>query len=117
MKTAFAILVLIEASFLADFGLSNEKLTNAAMAFVSERLPDRPTTLEQFQQKLSKTLTPESATRMFGPPDRRFGSGLIIFEYQLSDNTKIRMGFPGLAPILYAKHVKADGTMVNLPLK
>ena len=35
-------------------------------------------------------------------PDRKLDSGLIICDYDVADGSKVRLGFPGFAPILYA---------------
>ena len=45
------------------------------------------------------------------------GSGLKIFEYDLDDGSKIRLGFPGDVAIVYARHVTKDGKTVDLLLK
>ena len=74
-------------------------------------------TLEHFKAKLDKSFTPVKAEGMFGKPDRNVGSGLLIYEYDLADGTKLRLGFPGFSPIMYAKHLKLDGTAEDLPLK
>jgi ubiquinone/menaquinone biosynthesis C-methylase UbiE len=74
-------------------------------------------TLEQFQKKLDKELTPAKAVAAFGEPDRRLGSGLIIFEYELDDGSKLRLAFPGFAPIRYARHLKKGGETVDVPVK
>ena len=49
--------------------------------------------------------------------NRKLGSGLIIYEYDLDDGTKMRLGFPGFAPIQYAHHVQKDGKFVVIPVK
>jgi len=74
-------------------------------------------TLDDFRKKLDKAVTPDRAVALFGRPDREPGSGLIIYEYDLQDGTKVRLGFPGLAKILYARHEKKDGTVEDLLLK
>jgi GDSL-like Lipase/Acylhydrolase family len=52
-------------------------------------LKDKPVrTLNDFQKTLDKTFTPAKSVATFGEPDRRLGSGLIIFEYDLEDGTK-----------------------------
>jgi predicted methyltransferase len=74
-------------------------------------------TLLHFQKTLDKTFTPAKTVATFGEPDRRLGSGLIIFEYDLNDGTKMRLGFPGFAPIQYAHHVQKDGKFLVIPVK
>jgi RNA polymerase sigma factor (sigma-70 family) len=80
--------------------------------------PKPPRTLNDFQKRLDKSLTPLKAETVLGKPDRITGSGLLIYVYDLDDGTKIWLGFGGFAPIVYAHHVqKDDGKFVNLPLK
>jgi len=45
-------------------------------------------------------MTPAKAVAAFGEPDRKLGSGLIIYEYDLEDGSKIRLGFPVVAPMV-----------------
>jgi len=74
-------------------------------------------TLDHFQKTLDKSMTPAKAVAAFGEPDRKLGSGLIIYEYDLEDGSKIRLGFPGFQKILYAKHIKKGGDTEDIPLK
>ena len=74
-------------------------------------------TLEFFKKALDKTMTPAKAVATFGEPDRKLGSGLIIYEYVLDDGTSVRLGFPGFDRILYAKHVKKGEKTEDIPLK
>ena len=73
--------------------------------------------LDRFKKSLDKTMTPANAVAAFGEPERKLGSGLIIYEYDLGDGTKIRLGFPGFAPIQYAHHVQKDGKFEVIPVK
>jgi hypothetical protein len=79
--------------------------------------PGPKRTLELFKKSLDKPLTPAKAIAAFGEPNRKLGSGLIIYEYDLDDGTKMRLGFPGFAPIQYAHHVQKDGKIVVIPVK
>lgn len=81
----------------------------------AEKKPRR--TLQHFQKNLDRSLTPAKAIAAFGQPDRNIGSGLIIFEYDLDDGTKLRLGFPGNSPIMYAHHVQKDGTLAMILAK
>lgn len=74
-------------------------------------------TLESFKKALDKTMTPDKAIKAFGEPDRKLGSGLIIYEYDLADGTFVRLGFPGFDRILYARHVKKGDDAKEIPLK
>ncbi len=86
-----------------------------AGASVSPAQPAR--TLEDFQSRLAKGLTPKMAEGRFGKPDKVIGSGLLIYVYALADGREILLGFPGLGPILYAKVRAPDGRTVELNLK
>ena len=66
--------------------------------------------------KLDKTFDPAKTEATFGKPDREVGSGLIIYEYDLNDGTKMRLGFPGFVTIRYAHHVQKDGEYAVLSL-
>jgi hypothetical protein len=79
--------------------------------------PATKRTLELFKKTLNKTMTPAKAVAAFGEPDRKLGSGLIIYEYGLDDGGKVRLGFPGFDKILYAKHVKKSGETGDIPVK
>jgi RNA polymerase sigma factor (sigma-70 family) len=74
-------------------------------------------TLNDFQKRLDKSLTPLKAETVFGKPDGITGSGLLIYVYDLDDGTKIWLGFGGFHPIMYAHHLQKDGKRVTLPLK
>ena len=74
-------------------------------------------TLADFESRLDKALTPSIAEAKFGKPDKITGSGLIIYVYALDDGREIWMGFPGYAPIMYAKIRARDGSVVELKLK
>jgi hypothetical protein len=79
--------------------------------------PATKRTIELFKRTLDKTMTPAKAVAAFGEPDRKLGSGLIIFEYDLDIGEKVRLGFPGFAPIQYAHHVRKDGKFEAIPVK
>lgn len=74
-------------------------------------------TLDHFRKHLDKGMTPAKAETAFGAPDRKPGSGLLIYEYDLEDGSKVRLGFPGFEKILYARHVKPGGETEDIPLK
>jgi len=85
---------------------------------LKEMLTGKPLrTLNQFQKTLDKTFTSAKTVATFGEPDRRPGSGVLIYEYDLDDGTKVRLGFPGFAPIESAYHVQKHGKFVAIPLK
>jgi predicted methyltransferase len=74
-------------------------------------------TLGFFQKTLDKTLTPVKAIAAFGEPDRKLGSGLMIYEYDLDDGSVVRLGFPGFEKLLYAKHIKKGGASEDIPVR
>jgi hypothetical protein len=61
--------------------------------------------------------SPGEKVAAFGEPDRKLGSGLIIYEYDLEDGRKMRLGFPGFFPMQYAYHVQEDGKVVIISEK
>ena len=98
----------------------------AALSFLMFAVPacDRPDTspgqarnLQDFQPHLTVRLTPALARAQFGPPDEETGSGLRIYIYRLDDGRRLWLGFPGDAPILYAKVEARDGAISDLPLR
>ena len=42
---------------------------------------------------------------------------VIATKWGMGDGTKLRLGFPGMAPIQYAHHVQKDGKFVVIPVK
>ena len=99
----------------SELGVPDDKPTKALFEFL-ERV-QKPRTLGFFKAKLDKTLTPAKAEAVFGKADRNIGSGLIIYEYDLDDGSKVRLSFPGFAAIVAARHVTKDGKTEDLPLK
>lgn len=100
----------------SDLGLPDDKPTQAMWDFLDGAVKPKRT-LNGFKEKLDATFTPEKAIKVFGKEDRNLGSGLILYEYDLDDGTKVRLGFPGLAKIVYAEHIKKDGVVEDIPLK
>ena len=77
--------------------------------------PDLPT-LTAMERQLSRSLTPSLAEQRFGPPDQVTGSGLLVYVYPVEAGHSVYLGFPGHAPILYAKLRSPDGLFRDLPL-
>lgn len=65
---------------------------------------------------ITRSLTPASAETSFGRPDERTGSGLIIYRYRADSGRTVSLGFPGHAPIMYAKLLLPSGETEDLPL-
>lgn len=78
--------------------------------------PVRARSIDAFEPHLTTRLTPADARRLFGTPDEETGSGLRIYIYGLEGNRELWLGFPGDAPIMYAKLKTADGSVTDLVL-
>jgi hypothetical protein len=74
-------------------------------------------TVASMLPKLTRTLTPAGAEAAFGKPDETTGSGLLIYVYRAEQGKNVYLGFPGFAPIIYAKAVDASGSAVDLALR
>jgi hypothetical protein len=74
-------------------------------------------TLADVQPYLRKDLTPQRAEQALGKPDEVTGSGLLIYVYHLANRQTVHLGFPGYAPIMYARLQTNGGPMADLPLK
>ncbi|MBD0266946.1 MAG: hypothetical protein ICV77_01505 [Cyanobacteria bacterium Co-bin8] len=74
-------------------------------------------TVEAMLPELTRSLTPSGAEQVFGPPDEITGSGLLIYVYQVEYEHQLYLGFPGYAPITYAKLLKPSGELVEIPLR
>ena len=67
--------------------------------------------------KLTHSLTPVGAEAAFGQPDETTGRGLLIYVYRVEAGKKVYLGFPGFAPILYAKVLDSEaGVERELPI-
>ena len=62
-------------------------------------------------------LTPVAARAQFGPPDEETGSGCASTSTSFADGRRLWLGFPGDAPILYAKVQALDGAMTDLAVR
>jgi len=69
-----------------------------------------------FQPYLTRQLTPAAARSRFGAPDEETGSGLLIYKYRVDGGRTLWLGFPGQAPIVYARLEAKDGTLTDLAL-
>jgi hypothetical protein len=83
---------------------------------MAEALHSHEITKARKMYRLTGRLTPAVARAQFGPPDEETGSGLRIYIYRLADGRRLWLGFPGDAPIVYAKVQAIDGAMSDLPL-
>ena len=73
--------------------------------------------LSEFEPHLTRDLTPARARALFGTPSQEAGSGLMIYVYELEDERELWLGFPGEAPIAYAKVRSADGSARDVTLR
>jgi hypothetical protein len=48
---------------------------------------------------------------LFGAPDRDIGSGIHIYVYDLSDGTKVYIGYTD--KIMYARHMSSSGQVLH----
>ena len=75
-------------------------------------------TLDSMLASITKSLTPPLAEQIFGPPNKREGSGLVIFVYDVEDGRKVNLGFPGpTAPISYASLQEKNGGTTPIVIK
>lgn len=74
-------------------------------------------TVASMAPQLTRALTPAGAESVFGAPDERIGSGLIIYLYRVEAGKRVHLGFPGFAPISYARVLTARGAVEDLQLK
>jgi hypothetical protein len=73
--------------------------------------------LASFQPYLTRELTPAIARERFGMPDEETGSGLRIYKYRVDGGRTLWLGFPGDAPITYARLESKDGAFTELTLR
>ena len=67
-------------------------------------------TLEYFQLYLHQDMKFDKLKHTFGDPDRDIGSGIHIYIYDLSDGTKIQIGYTD--KILYARQLDKDDQLL-----
>lgn len=105
----------------AVFALS--LMVTAAVSSACSRGPTSSTSareerpLATFEPYLTRQLTPSAARAQFGAPDAVAGSGLLIYKYGVDGGRTLWLGFPGFAPITYAKLEAPDGSMTDLALR
>jgi hypothetical protein len=73
--------------------------------------------LSDFEPHLTHDLTPARARALFGTPSEEAGSGLLIYVYELEEDRELWLGFPGEAPIAYAKVRSPDGSARDLTIR
>jgi hypothetical protein len=91
-----------------------KKLDLAAIA-TALKLPPRTDfkrKLETFRS-LKKGASMRDVEHWVGFPDADVGSGIHVLEYKLGDGSRVLIGTPDLAKVMYVKHEK-DGTITDL---
>jgi hypothetical protein len=73
--------------------------------------PDDPDTVGYFMVKLNADLKYDDIVNLFGAPDRDIGSGIHIYVYDLSDGTKVYIGYTD--KIMYARHMSSSGQVLH----
>jgi hypothetical protein len=89
---------------------------NSTDPAATEGVVTGPLTVASMLPRLSRSLTPARAEAIFGKPDQTTGSGLIIYVYRVEAGKLVYLGFPGFAPITYAKLLDVNGASQDLPL-
>jgi hypothetical protein len=64
-----------------------------------------------FNANLTADLKYTDIVNLFGEPDGDLGSGIHIYYYNLSDGTKVYIGYTD--KILYARHVSSSGQVLH----
>lgn len=73
--------------------------------------------LSDFEPHITHDLTPARAQALFGTPSEEAGSGLLIYVYELEGDRELWLGFPGDAPIAYARVRSPDGSARDLAIR
>jgi hypothetical protein len=69
-------------------------------------------TFEYFQKRLNAEMKYNNIKAVFGQPDDDVGSGIHIYVYNLSDGTRIVIGYPDF--IMYARHLDENDQVLNV---
>jgi len=69
-------------------------------------------TYEYFRDNIYATMTYHDLLKKFGEADADIGSGIHIYVYNLSDGSKIFIGYTD--HVHYANHNAADGTLLHV---
>lgn len=86
MKTVLIVLLVSSSFALADPPTKSER------------------TLKHFMVIRTEKLSASQILERFGTPDRDVGSGIFIFEYDLADGSKVRIGTPDKIVLMSATH-------------
>jgi hypothetical protein len=73
--------------------------------------PDDPNTAGFFMANLNADLKYDDIVNLFGAPDGDIGSGIHIYVYDLTDGSKIYIGYTD--KILYARHMNSSGQVLH----
>lgn len=67
---------------------------------------ERALTYDDFKNNLKSDMSYNSITAKFGTPSKDIGSGIHIYVYELTDSSKVWIGYTD--KIIYAKHIGID---------
>lgn len=73
-----------------------------------EDVPEDGLSVSDFEKHLKAEMTYPEIINLFGEPDEDIGSGIHIYVYNLTDNTRVWIGYTDR--ILYARQVDGRGT-------
>lgn len=72
---------------------------------------ERELTFAKFERNLKQDISYPELVLYFGKPIGDIGSGIHIYVYVLSDDTRMFIGYTD--QVIYAKHVSADGQLLH----
>ena len=72
---------------------------------------DQKDTFQYFDANLKADMKYDDIVNLFGQPDGDLGSGIHIYYYNLSDGSRIVIGY--VDKIFYARHVSASGQVLH----
>jgi hypothetical protein len=79
---------------------------------VDDDVNENKDTYAYFQKRLNAEMKYNSIKSVFGEPDADVGSGIHIYVYNLSDGTRIVIGYTDF--IMYARHLDEDDQVLNV---
>jgi hypothetical protein len=67
--------------------------------------------IEYFNANLKAEMKYDDIVKLFGEPDGDIGSGIHIYYYELSDGSRVFIGYAD--KIMYARHLSASGQVLH----
>lgn len=77
-------------------------------------VPQQVDALARFLDNLHPNLTPDEAIALWGQPAAIVGSGLQIYQYPVTSQVSLWLGFPGNGPLTYAQLHTVGGSVYLL---